>query len=165
MSSEEKPETQSEESVLDEELEEGIGEPEEEVLEPGEAPIEAEEEPTEEKVEEEKVKAEKKKKGKEEEIVEERFYTIPLGKASVRPPKKRAPRAIQIIKDFVTKHMKLEISLEREEEEGELPRLLITQDVNEKIWGKGIEKPPRKIRVRAAKDSDGNVSVYLAEGE
>jgi ribosomal protein L31E len=60
--------------------------------------------------------------------------------------------------------MKLEMSLEEEEEEGELPRLLITGEVNEKIWGKGIEKPPRKIRVRAAKDSDGNVTVYLAEG-
>ena len=160
MSDEEKRETISEESVLDEELEAEIEEPSDEVLEPEEAPSESEEAPT-----EAKVKAEKKKKGKEEEIVEERFYTIPLGKASVRPPKKRAPRAIQIIKDFVTKHMKLEMSLEGEEEEGELPRLLITREVNEKIWGKGIEKPPRKIRVRAAKDSNGNVSVYLAEGE
>jgi large subunit ribosomal protein L31e len=61
--------------------------------------------------------------------------------------------------------MKLEMKVEEEEEEGELPRLTISSEVNEKIWDKGIEKPPRKIRVRAAKDSDGNVTVYLAEGE
>lgn len=115
--------------------------------------------------EEEKAEVAPKKKGKEEEIVEERIYTIPLGKASVRPPKKRAPRAVQILRDFVTKHMKLEMKVEEEEEKEELPKLIISQEVNEKIWSRGIEKPPRKIRIRAAKDKDGNVTVYLAEGE
>ncbi len=134
------------------------------------APVEAaaEEKPTEEQTKEEEAKPEekKKKKGKEEEeIVEEKVYTIPLGKAFVRPPKKRAPRAIQLIREFVTKHMKVEMKVEEGEEEGELPSLTISGEVNEKIWGRGIEKPPRKIRVRAAKDSDGNVTVYLAEGQ
>ena len=162
MNNEEKTESiVPEESILDKELEAELEETDREAAEIAEAPAEAE--APEEKVEEKK-KAEKKKKGKEEEIVEERVYTIPLGRASVRPPKKRAPRAIQLIRAFITKHMKLAMSLEEEEEEGELPRLLITGEVNEKIWGKGIEKPPRKIRVRAAKDSDGNVTVYLAEG-
>jgi len=113
----------------------------------------------------EEAKPAPKKKGKEEEIVEERIYTIPLGKASIRPPKKRAPRAIQMIKAFVTKHMKLEMQVEEEEEREELPKLIISQGVNEKVWDRGIEKPPRKIRVRAAKDKDGNVTVYLAEEE
>jgi large subunit ribosomal protein L31e len=135
---------------------------------PTEETLEKEPEPKEEaketKPEEEKPK-EKKKKGEEEEIVEEKIYTIPLAKATVRPPKKRAPRAIQLIREFVTKHMKIEMKVEEEEEEGELPKLIISGEVNEKIWSKGIEKPPRKIRVRAAKDSDGNVTVYLAEGE
>ena len=48
-------------------------------------------------------------------------------------------------------------------EKGELPKLVINNDVNEKVWGRGIEKPPRKIRVRAAKDKEGNVTLYLAE--
>ena len=151
------PETETaEETELEEMLKE---EPAEEIAEPEETPAETEKE-AEEKEEE---KPGKKKKGKEEEIVEERVYTIPLGKALVRPPKKRAPRAIQLIRAFITKHMKLEIRLEEEEEEGELPKLIISSEVNERIWGKGIEKPPRKIRVRAAKDSDGNVTVYLVE--
>ena len=148
------PETETEETELEEMLKE---EPAEEIPVPEETPVEAEKE-----AEEEEKPAKKKKKGKEEEIVEERVYTIPLGKALVRPPKKRAPRAIQLIRAFITKHMKLEIRLEEEEEEGELPKLTISKEVNEKIWGRGIEKPPRKIRVRAAKDSDGNVTVYLA---
>ena len=151
------PETETaEETELEEMLEE---EPAEEIAEPEETSAETEKEAE----EKEEKKPAKKKKGKEEEIVEERFYTIPLGKASVRPPKKRAPRAIQLIRAFITKHMKLEIRLEEEEEEGELPKLIISKEVNEKIWDRGIEKPPRKIRVRAAKDSDGNVTVYLAE--
>jgi len=116
--------------------------------------------------EEEKAKPRaRKKKEEEEEFVEERIYTIPLGKAWVRPPKKRAPRAMQMIRAFLTKHMKLEMRAAVEEEKGELPTLSITNDVNEKVWDRGIEKPPRKIRVRATKDKEGNVTVYLAEGE
>jgi large subunit ribosomal protein L31e len=119
--------------------------------------------PAEEKpVEEEEAKPVKKKK-EEEEIVEERAYIIPLQKALVRPPKKRAPRAMQLIKAFVTKHMKLEMKVSEEEEEEELPQLIISNEVNERVWCRGIEKPPRRIRVRAAKDKDGNVTVYLAE--
>lgn len=107
----------------------------------------------------------KKKEEEEEEFVEERVYTIPLGRALVRPPKKRAPRAMQLIKTFVTKHMKMDLRPDVEEEKGEMPRLIITNDVNEKVWSRSIEKPPRKIRVRAAKDNEGNVTVFLAEGE
>src|SRR3989304_6156771 len=163
MINEEKPEEQmpeeteeaTAETLEDKELEETLKE--EETIEPAPEPAEEEEEEAE-------AKPEKKKKGKEEEIVEERIYIIPLGKASVRPPKKRAPRAIQLIRAFITKHMKLELPVEEEEEEGEMPRLTISSEVNERIGDRGIERPPRKLRVRAAKDSDGNVTVYLAEG-
>ena len=149
--------------VTEEELpplsgEEKLEEPQETAIEP--VPPE-EEKPTEVEAEEPKPK----KKKEEEEIVEERTYTIPLSRALVRPPKKRAPRAMQLLKAFVIKHMKLEMKVSEEEEEEELPQLIISQEVNEKIWDRGIEKPPRKIRVRAAKDKDGNVTVYLAEAQ
>ncbi|MEM2995717.1 MAG: 50S ribosomal protein L31e [Candidatus Bathyarchaeia archaeon] len=101
----------------------------------------------------------------EEEIVEERIYTIPLSKAWIQPPNKRAPRAMRILKSFLIKHMKLEKRGGEMEEEEEPKRLIIANEVNEKIWSRGIEKPPRKIRVRAAKDKEGNVTVYLAEGD
>ena len=148
------------EESTDQELEEILAEEE-----PAEETAEGEEE-TEAPAEEEEVKPSKRKrKEEEEEFVEERIYTIPLGKAWVRPPKKRAPRAMHMVKAFITKHMKLAMRVEEEEEEEELPRLIISADVNEKVWSRGIEKPPRKIRVRAAKDKDGNVTVFLAEGE
>lgn len=129
-----------------------------------EKPEPEEEEAAEEAAEEEE-KAKPKKKKKDDDIVEERFYTIPLQRALVRPPKKRAPRAIQLVKAFVNRHMKVAAQVSEEEEEEELSRLIISEEVNEKIWGRGIEKPPRRIKVRATKDKDGNVTVYLAENQ
>jgi large subunit ribosomal protein L31e len=124
---------------------------------PAETPVETEAPTTE-------AKAQRKKK-ETEQVVEERFYTIPLSKALIRPPKKRAPRAMTLIKIFVTKHMKLNLKVSDEEEQDELPKLIISQEVNEAVWGRGIEKPPRKIKVRVTKDSDGNVSVFLVENQ
>jgi len=106
------------------------------------------------------------KKEKEEEIVEERIYTVPLAKALIVPATKRTPRAMRMLKAFITKHMKLEASKKTEGEEEEEPsRLIISNEVNLRLWSRGIGKPPRKIRVRAAKDKEGNVTVYLAEGD
>jgi Ribosomal protein L31E len=148
--------------------------PQEETTELAEAPQEQVEQPqtTEvtpleapEKTEAATAEAKAKRKKKEEEVVEERFYTIPLQKALIRPPKKRAPRAMQLVKIFVVKHMKINMKVSEEEEEEELPQLIISQEVNEKIWGRGIEKPPRKIKTRVTKDTDGNVTVYLAENQ
>lgn len=111
---------------------------------------------------ERKAKVEKEKKKEiEEEIVEERFYTIPLRMAWISPRKKRAPKAVRILKSFVKKHMKIQTEVEGEEEP---ETLVVSNEVNEKIWGRGIEKPPRNIRVRAVKDKEGKVTVYLAEG-
>lgn len=144
-----------EEEAIEEEAEEEF--PEEEVEATAEAEKPAEE------VEEAKPPL---KEEAEEEIVEERFYTIPLGKAWLMPPNKRAPKAMRILRDFVKRHMKLEARKEGEEEEETEPkRLIISNEVNERVWSRGIEKPPRKIRVRATKDKDGNVTVYLAEGD
>ena len=88
----------------------------------------------------------------EEGIVEERIYTIPLRRAWIAPVKKRSPRAVRLIKTFVRKHMKPEV-------------LAIDSTVNEEVWRRGIENPPRKIKVRAAKDKDGVVTVFLAKEE
>ncbi|MDR0318426.1 MAG: 60S ribosomal protein L31 [Nitrososphaerota archaeon] len=120
-------------------------------------PTEAIAEPKETVTQTEKTKPKK----KDDPIVEERIYTIPLQRALVRPPKKRAPRAMQLLKIFVARHMKMPITITEEDEE--LPHLIITPKVNEKIWSKGIEKPPRKIRVRITKDRNDDITVYLAE--
>lgn len=159
---EEKSEEPAEEAEKEEEIEEA-----EAVTEEGEEVVseEAEEKPlVEEEVSKEEVKPKREEKVEEEEIVEERIYTVPLGRAWIMPPNKRAARAVRILENFLKKHMKLEAHKEGEEEE-EPKKLIITNEVNKKIWSRGIEKPPRKIRVRAAKDKDGNVTIYLAEGD
>ena len=144
-----------EEATTTEEIEAETKKPKEETAE---APA-----PTEEAEEEEKEK-EKPKKAPEEEIVEERIYTIPLRRAWIGPRKKRTPRAMRIVKSFVQRHMKIETRVKGEEEEEE-ERLVISNEVNEKLWNRGIEKPPRNIRVRAVKDKEGVITLYLAEGD
>lgn len=132
---------------------EEVDEAEEEEAE--EEKIEAKE-AEEEEVEEEEIKAEEaeeeEKEEVAEEIVEERIYTIPLRKAWISTRKKRAPRAARIVKSFVERHMKPET-------------LVVSNEVNERIWSRGIEKPPRKIRVRAVRDKEGTVTLHLAEGD
>jgi len=140
------------ESSAEEETEGEAAAGEEEAEEIGEE-VETEEiEEAEEEFPEEAVEEEVEREAMEEGIVEERIYTIPLSKAWVSPRKKRAPRAIRIVKGFITRHMKPE-------------SISISGEVNKRIWSRGIEKPPRKIRIRAAKDEDGKVSVYLAEAD
>jgi large subunit ribosomal protein L31e len=88
----------------------------------------------------------------EEGIVEERVYTIPLRRAWIAPIKKRTPRAIKIIREYLKKHMKSDT-------------VSISSEVNKKVWDRGIEKPPRKIKIRATKDEEGVVRAYLVKGE
>ncbi|MFW9983867.1 MAG: 50S ribosomal protein L31e [Candidatus Odinarchaeota archaeon] len=90
-----------------------------------------------------------------EEIVVERLYTIPLGKAYNAIRKKRAKRAVNMVKAFIIRHMKVEA-----EED-----LSLNPALNEYLWTRGIEKPPRRVRVRATKDRDGFVKVFLVEGQ
>jgi len=84
-----------------------------------------------------------------EEIIDERIYVIPLAKARRGPRNKRAKKAIRYLREYMTRHFKPE-------------SLIISQEVNEKIWERGIQKPPRKLKVRATKNIDGLVVVYLS---
>ena len=79
----------------------------------------------------------------------ERIYTIPLRDVKRVPRTKRSPRAMRYIREFIEKHMKAE-------------DVIIDQSVNEKIWERGIEKIPSKIKVKAVKE-DETVEVTLVE--
>lgn len=150
-------ETQEEaESVPEEENEEMELEGEEDL----DVDLDAEEEPF---VEAKERASRKEQAIEEEDIVEERFYTIPLRKVWTAPRKKRAPKAARVVRSFVLKHMKVQLDTVEEDEEPE--KLVIDNEVNEKLWSRGIEKPPRKIRVRVVKDKEGVVTVLLAEGD
>ena len=91
---------------------------------------------------------EKEEKPEEEiEIVEEKVYTFNLRKAWIAPRQKRTPRAVRMLKQFVKRHMKGE-------------EVLVSKEVNEAMWARGAKKPPRKIRIRAAKDKEGKIIIY-----
>jgi len=80
----------------------------------------------------------------------ERVYVIPLRKVKNVPRTIRSPRAIRYVKEFIGKHMKTE-------------DVIIDASVNEKIWERGIQKIPPKIKVKAVKEEDGSVEVTLVE--
>ncbi|MFX1312876.1 MAG: 50S ribosomal protein L31e [Promethearchaeota archaeon] len=84
-----------------------------------------------------------------EEIIDERIYIIPLAKARKGPRNKWAKKSIKYLREFMTRHFKPE-------------SLIISQEVNERIWQRGIQKPPRKLKVRVTKNIDGLCVVYLA---
>jgi large subunit ribosomal protein L31e len=88
----------------------------------------------------------------EEEIQEERYYVVPLAKKGYErvPRWKASKKAVKVLREFLTRHMK---------PEGEV---YIAPEVNERIWENGIKNPPRKIRVRVTKSIDGIVRTYLA---
>jgi large subunit ribosomal protein L31e len=83
-----------------------------------------------------------------EEIIDERIYIIPLAKARQGPRNKYAKKAVRYLREYMERHFKPE-------------SLVISQEVNEAIWARGIQKPPRKIKIRATKNIDGLVVVYL----
>ena len=86
----------------------------------------------------------------DEEIAEERIYTIPLAKGFKKAKNwKRTKKAVKILREFIDRHMKPEA-------------VYISQEVNERLWENGIRNPPRKIRVRVTKTVEGLVRVLLA---
>lgn len=83
-------------------------------------------------------------------VLKEQIYVIPLRDVKRAPRWKRSNKAVKDIREFLVKHMKSEdVKLDR--------------SINEKVWDRGSEKPPRKIRVRAMKFEDGQVQAELAE--
>ncbi|HJX04943.1 MAG TPA: 50S ribosomal protein L31e [Thermoplasmata archaeon] len=92
----------------------------------------------------------------------ERVYTIPLTITKNVPKTKRAPRAIKEIKEFVRQHMEEQAS-EEEEEKAERKDVWIDYRLNQLIWARGIENPPRKVRVKAIRFEDGLIEVSLPE--
>jgi large subunit ribosomal protein L31e len=90
-----------------------------------------------------------KEPGEEEiEVVEEKIFTIPVGRFGYATDRgHRSPKAVRDVRAYVARHMKAD-------------KVSISNEVNQALWGRGINKPPRKIMVRAVKDKEGKVIVY-----
>jgi len=79
----------------------------------------------------------------------ERVYTIPLVRAFKTARAKRTAAAIKAIRSFLARHMKTDES-----------RVKLSSELNSYIWMGGI-KPPKKIRVKAKRDSKGEVYATI----
>ena len=135
---------------LEEELSEEKSSDEIEEIEEFEIEEMSEEEAVSEVFEEELEEFEEEEEEIKEEIIDERIYTVPLAKARRGPRNKWANKSVRYLKEFMERHFKPET-------------LVISQEVNEAIWKRGIQKPPRKLKVRATKNIDGLVVVYLSQ--
>lgn len=80
----------------------------------------------------------------------ERVYTIPLRDVKKVPRTIRSAKAVRHVREFLKRHMKSD-------------EIKLDSSVNEKIWERGIQKIPPKIKVKAVKEEDGSVSVSLVE--
>jgi large subunit ribosomal protein L31e len=83
----------------------------------------------------------------------ERIYVIPLKNIGFRSSK-AAPTAIKRVRNYLTKHMKVEKK-----------DIWIDDSLNTALWSHGKYKMPSKIRVKAVKFDDGVVEAYIPELE
>jgi large subunit ribosomal protein L31e len=84
------------------------------------------------------------------EKLQEHIYIIPLRDVKRTPRWKRSSTAIRDIRRYLEKHMKSDdVKLDR--------------SINERVWERGSQKPPSRIRIRAMKLEDGQVQAELAE--
>ncbi|NHI93576.1 MAG: 50S ribosomal protein L31e [Candidatus Lokiarchaeota archaeon] len=94
----------------------------------------------------------KTEKEPEEEILEERLYTVPL-KTRNYPKYKRTNKAVSLMKKFLTRHMKPESE----------DFLKIDPALNEYLWYRGIKNPPTKVKIKVTKNEEGIITAYLRE--
>lgn len=83
---------------------------------------------------------------------EERVVTVPLRDVSAAPSHERADRAMRIVRDHLAQHFSVSADQVR-----------LDPSINERIWERGRSKPPRKIRVRAARFDEAGEAVVEAE--
>jgi large subunit ribosomal protein L31e len=79
-------------------------------------------------------------------MAEERIYVVPLREAKKASRRKRAPKAVKELRSYLERHLKTNL-------------FVIDEDINERIWERGIEKIPSRIRVRVTAGEE------LEEGE
>ena len=83
----------------------------------------------------------------------EKIYVIPLKKKGFKSSM-AAPIAVKRVKQFLTKHMKVEVE-----------NIWMDDSLNNALWTHGKYRMPSKIRVKAVKFDDGVVEAYLPELE
>ena len=83
---------------------------------------------------------------------EERVVTVPLRDVNAQASHKRADRAVKVVREHLAKHFAVETEEVR-----------LDSSINEAIWARGRSKPPRKLRVRAARFEEEGERIVEAE--
>jgi large subunit ribosomal protein L31e len=83
---------------------------------------------------------------------DERVMTVPLRDVHAEPTGKRADKAMSLVRDHLAQHFDVD---------GDAVRL--DPSINEAVWERGRSKPPRKLRVRAARFEEEGEAVVEAE--
>ena len=83
---------------------------------------------------------------------EERVITVPLRDAKAQAGHERADKAMKIVREHLAKHFSVE---------GDAVRL--DSSINEAVWERGRSKPPRKLRIRAARFTEEGEAIVEAE--
>ena len=81
----------------------------------------------------------------------ERIYMVPLAAAFEYKRTNRVPRAVKVLRQFISRHMKTEID-----------SVLLSNALNSRLWERSIQKPPRRVKVRAIR-KEGVTRVYLPD--
>jgi len=72
---------------------------------------------------------------------EEKIFTIPLRDVFEDQRTDRTKRAMNLVKGYLVRHMKTE-------------NVKIGDSINKELWKRGIQKPPRKVRIHVLKEGD-----------
>ncbi len=80
-------------------------------------------------------------------------YMVPLKRAYEKPRTRRSNVAVKEIFDFLYKHT-------RKKKED----IIIAKEVNEFIWKRGIQKPPRRVAI-SIRMKDDKVYVFLKDSK
>lgn len=80
-------------------------------------------------------------------------YIVPLKRAYDKPRTRRSNVAIKEVFDFLYKHT-------RKSKEN----IILSKEVNEYVWNRGIQKPPRKMAI-SIREKDGKVYVFLKDSK
>ncbi len=76
---------------------------------------------------------------------EEKIYVIGLGRLYWAGRSNRAPKAVKKIREFLYRHTKAE-------------KIVIDESINEFVFSRSYDKPPRKVAVRVVQlDDEGKI--------
>lgn len=84
-------------------------------------------------------------------MVEEKILTINLRKKILKVARWRRGKVYsKLLRELLKRRLKTE-------------KIKIDKQLNEKIWKRGIENPPSKLRIKIVKQDDGSIRIEAME--